>query len=207
VSSVFSGVLVLCALCQLSAAEPAFTISDEFVRYIESATNPEGFGLGADGRFRPYSTPQGRRIGYRQAVWDEALYEKGCTREEAEARLRADLGRTLSDVRAFLATNAPPRAFESLTAEGQEILVDLASSEGVAGLKPAAVDTVAAADWGRFVSGMLYIRTFGTTLDNLRNRAFAKRWLETGRLPGAKAAAGGGTAKYCRARVDPAQGV
>ena len=173
--------LLLVANCA-RAAEPIFTVTDEFVQYIESATNPESFGLGKDGRFRPYSTPVGRCIGYRQAVWDESLYAQGCAKADAVKRLREDLQRTLEQVKSFMATNTPPRAFGSLSPESQEILVDFASSEGVSALKPELVATVADRDWQRLLDGMLYVRKFGSSLDNIRNRAFAQRWIETGRL-------------------------
>ena len=174
------------AFADIRAAEPAFTITDEFVRYIESATNPEAFGLGKDGRFRPYSTPLGRRIGYRQAVWDEALYTQGCSKADAEKRLREELQRTLAQVKEFVATNQPAYVFDRLSPDRQEILVDIASSEGVAGLKPELLAAVAGRDWQRLLDGMLYIRKFGSTLDNIHNRAFAQRWIESGRLVSAK---------------------
>lgn len=165
-----------------TAQDTSFTITDEFVRYIQSATNPDGFGLSKDGRFKPYSTPMGRRIGYRQRIWDESLYDAGCTKQEAEMRLRADLQQTLVDLSAFLATNVPSCTWKRLAPEYQEILVDLASSEGVSGLKPAVIAAAVTEDGRQLIDGMLYIRMFGSTLDNLRNRAFAQRWIESGRL-------------------------
>jgi hypothetical protein len=68
--------------------ETPVPLNDELVAYIQRAANGDNFGLRADGRFYPYSTPQGRRIGWRQPVWDKALFATGCTRAEAEQRLR-----------------------------------------------------------------------------------------------------------------------
>ena len=178
---------IMCIPCWIVTAEEAgFTITDDFVHYIQSATNPDGFGLSKDGRFKPYSTPMGRRIGYRQCIWDESLYDVGCTKQEAEKRLRDDLQRTIIDLKAFLTTNVPSCTWVCIAPDYQEILVDLTSSEGVSGLKPAVITAAVKGDGRQLIDGMLYIRKFGSTLDNLRNRAFAQRWIESGRLTGKK---------------------
>ena len=181
------GIMFIWIPCWIVTAEEAgFTITDEFVQYIQSATNPDGFGLSKDGRFKPYSTPMGRRIGYRQCVWDESLYDVGCTKQEAEKRLRDDLQRTVIELKGFLSTNVPSCTWERIAPDYQEILVDLTSSEGVSGLKPAVMAAAVKGDGQQLIDGMLYIRTFGSTLDNLRNRAFAQRWIESDRLTGKK---------------------
>ena len=45
--------------------------------------------------------PQGRRIAWRQPVWDKGLFAHGCTRQEAERQFRADLQRTLGELTAL----------------------------------------------------------------------------------------------------------
>jgi hypothetical protein len=116
----------------------------------------------ADGRFYPYSTPQGRRIGWRQPVWDKALFATGCTRAEAEQRLRADLGRVLATLPA------------GLDQRQQETLLDLTYTEGT--LRPELVKAVLARDWPRMINGHLYVRYAGHAPDHARNKAFAARW-------------------------------
>lgn len=178
---------ILWVPCLIATAEEAgFTITDDFVHYIQSATNPDGFGLSKDGHFKPYSTPMGRRIGYRQYIWDESLYDAGCTKQEAEKRLRDDLQRAVIELKGFLTTNVPSCTWERIAPDYQEILVDLTSSEGVSGLKPAVIVSAVKGNARQLIDGMLYIRTFGSTLDNLRNRAFAQRWIESGRLTSKK---------------------
>src|SRR5205823_9538382 len=66
----------------VSALQDLPPLSDDFLAYLQRAANAHNFGLRADGRFYPYSTPQGRRIAWRQPVWDKSLFARGCTRAE-----------------------------------------------------------------------------------------------------------------------------
>jgi len=150
--------------------------SAEFVAYLQAAANGSGFGLRTDGRYYPYSTPQGRRIAWRQPVWDRALYSRGCTAEEAEQRLRADLTRTLAEFRAALAARKPAVEFARLDPRQQETLLDFAHTEGVGKLRPEFVSAVLAGDWPRVVNEQLYVRYAGHAPDHSRNKAFARRW-------------------------------
>jgi hypothetical protein len=159
----------------------SFAVSDDFLAYLQRAANGNGFGLRADGRFYPYSTPQGRRIAWRQPVWDKALFAQGCTREEAEAHLRGELDRAHADIIAALAHRKPAADFVALDGRQQETLLDFTLSEGAAGLKPQFMDAVLARDWDRLVNGHLYVRYAGHAPDHPRNREFAARWMNGGK--------------------------
>jgi hypothetical protein len=159
------------------SAEP-FTLTDDFVAYLKTATNPHEFGLKADGRFHPYSTARGRRIGYDRPVLDKALYSRGCTKAEAEAQLRADAGKALADLTVYLARAHPAPAFSALSRKSQEMLVDFALSEGATNIPPALCDAVMKEDWNRLFNDFIYIRWVEKGWpDTARNKAFADRWL------------------------------
>ncbi len=148
----------------------------DFVKYIQQAANGHQFGLRTDGRFYPYSTPLGRRIGARQLVWDPALFGGGCTGEDAEQHLRADLSHTRIALIATLATRQPSVEYSRLDPRQQETLLDFAHSEGVAGLRADVVAAVLASDWKRLSGEHLYVRYDGHAPDHARNKAFAQRW-------------------------------
>jgi hypothetical protein len=154
----------------------AIPLDPDFLAYLQRAANGNDFGLRGDGRYYPYSTPQGRRIGWRQAVWDKALHAHGCTREEAEQHLRAELARTSHELRMALAARQPAVEFTRLDRRQQETLLDVAHSEGIAGLRPEFVAAVLAKDWPRMIDGHLYVRYAGHAPDHPRNKAFAQRW-------------------------------
>lgn len=147
--------------------------SDEFVTYLQASANPDHYGL-REGRFYPYSTPQGRRIGYKQQVWDKKLFSEGCSPQEAEKRLREDLARTQSRLCAELAARQPKVDFASLSLRQRETLLDLAYTENK--IDPKLVDAILAEDWDRMIKDHLYVRYDGHAPDHIRNKAFAKRW-------------------------------
>ncbi len=149
--------------------------SADFVAYLKNAANPDNFGL-RNGRYYPYSTPQGRRIAWRQPVWDKALYAQGCTSQEAERHLLADLARSQSELQERLAARKPAVDFFHLNQRQQETLLDLACTEGASHLAPELVDAVLAENWPRLIEGHLYVRYAGHAPDHLRNKAFAQRW-------------------------------
>ncbi len=70
--------------------------------------------------------PPRAAAGWRQPVWDNALFAHGCTREEAEQNLRGLLSRTLARLREALAAREPPVDFAKLDLRQQETLLDLA---------------------------------------------------------------------------------
>jgi len=152
-------------------------ISDEFVRYVQSGSNPHGLGLRADGRFYPYSTPAGRRIGHRQPVADKSWYGRGLSKEEAGRQLRENLERAAAELRERLTRHWPQKPWAGLSQKIREILVDFAHSEGVAGVRPELYRAVLAEDWKAMVESCLYVRMEGCRPDSVRNRAFAQRWI------------------------------
>jgi hypothetical protein len=153
-------------------------LTADFVKYLQQAANPYEFGLRSDGRFYPYSTPQGRRIAWGQPVWDKRLFADGCTPQEAERRLRADLSRTLVHLKTALAARQPAVEFSQLDVRQQQTLLDFAHTAGVAGLRPELVSAVLEGDWQRLIHEHLYVRYAGHAPDHVRNKAFAARWMK-----------------------------
>lgn len=151
-------------------------VSDDFLAYLCRAANPSKLGRRADGRYYPYSTPQGRRIAWRLPVWDKRLYHDGCTADEATQQLRATLGEIQEELRSTLARRTPPVAFAELDRRQQETLLDLALSESTSRLNPDFLAAVLARDWQRMIRSHLYVRYAGHAPDHSRNKAFAERW-------------------------------
>jgi hypothetical protein len=157
----------------------AFTITDDFFAYMKETTNPHEFGMKPDGRFYPYSTPRGRRIGYAQSVTDKGLYRRGCSKTEAEAQLRAGVEKALAELTRHMAEAYPARPFNSLNRKSQEILLDYAFSEGAKNISPALYETVMSGDWPRLFDSFMYIRWVEKGWpDTTKNKAFADRWLD-----------------------------
>lgn len=135
-------------------------------------------GMRADGRFYPYSTPQGRRIGYELPLESVFDHTRGITRAEADARLRAAVLATAAELATRLPQLFPGRTFEQLDLAGQEMLVDHALSEGVDHLPAAFVEAVYAPDRvARLGADGLHLRWWGGMMQILKNRAFGYRWL------------------------------
>lgn len=155
-----------------------FAITDDFVAYLKTTTNPHEFGL-KDGRFYPYSTPHGRRIGYAFPVEDKALYRQGSAKVDAEKQLRAHAEAALTELKAYLAAHYPEHPFTSLSRKSQEILLDYACSEGAANLQPEFYAIVIVEDWPTLFDSFLYIRWVEKGWpDTAKNKAFADRWLD-----------------------------
>lgn len=152
---------------------PQPLLEEEFVEYIKKAANPDSYGL-RDGKFYPYSTPQGRRIGYRQPVWSKTLFATGCTPQEAEQHLRDDLARTQAKLTEQLAARQPKVDFAALEKRQRETLLDLAYTEGT--LQPDLLEAIVAGNWDKMIKDHLYVRYGGHAPDHVRNKAFAKRW-------------------------------
>jgi hypothetical protein len=150
--------------------------TDDFLAYLQSAANGNTFGLRADGRFYPYSTPQGRRIGWRQRVWDETLYAQGCSQAEAERHLRTGLSHTLEELKAVLRSRTPTLDLTQLDERQRETLLDFAHTEGVSEIRPELIAAVLANDWASLINEHLYVRYAGHAPDHPRNKAFARRW-------------------------------
>jgi hypothetical protein len=172
--------IALCAV-RCCAAEP-FAITDEFAAYIQQGANPLAFGLGKDGRFKPYSTAVGRRIGWRQPVADKAWFTTGLAKADAEKLLRAELDRALADTRKLVEQQKPAQKFDTLPRTAQEMLLDFVHSEGAPNVPPAFIAAVLTGDWPKLIKQHLYVRWLGPSPDNFRNKAFADRWIYSEKL-------------------------
>jgi len=171
----------LCILFFALIGAPSFSgefkITGEFVQYIKKATNPHEFGLRADGKFYPYSTRYGRRIGYRQAVTDKGMYQEGWSRTDAEARLREDLQKTLKQLKEYVDQHYPETPYDSLSFQSQHILLDFAYSQGVERVSSEFYQIVIVQDWNRLIRTHLYVRMTDGWPDQIQNKAFADRWI------------------------------
>ena len=166
-------VLLLAPLPRLRAAGDA--LRDGFVDYIKAAANPDNHGLRADGRFYPYSAPQGRRIGYRQPIADKKLYRDGWSAADAERALREQLQAVATEWRVLLRGELN-QDFDGLPKASREILLDFGLTEGVASLQPEFVAAVVRLDWQRIRSPDFYARYEVDWPDSIRNKAFYERW-------------------------------
>lgn len=158
-----------------SRASTKVTLKPDFLAYLKKASNPHDFGL-RDGRYYPYSTPEGRRIAWRQPVWDETLYVRGCTPSEAEAQLLGAVENARTELEAVLSERAPEVAFDGLSEKQQEILLDFALTEGARNLSKDFLTMVLEQDWEKLTSEALYVRYLGASPDNVKNLAFSERW-------------------------------
>ena len=172
----------------LAHAEP-FVITERFIAFLIEGRNAHtavsarkvsvmNLGLRADGKFYPYSTPRGRRIGYELPLASVFDHTRGITRDEADARLRAAVQATAAELSEAIPQLFPGRTFEQLDLAGQEMLVDHALSEGVANLPRAFVDAVYSPNRIATLSAdCLHLRYWGGMMQILKNRAFGYRWL------------------------------
>lgn len=163
------------------AADPGSIVTDEFVAYMKAVTNPHAFGL-KDGRYYPYSTRYGRRIGYARTVGDKSLYLRGETPAESERHLRRELSETQERLRDWLAREYPNSPYNSLSRHSREILLDHAYTEGVEKLDRRFTTAVVSADWDTLLDQHLYVRGRDGWPDTTQNFAFGLRWIygETG---------------------------
>jgi hypothetical protein len=168
--------LLLACLAASARAEP-FELTSDFVAYLKSVLNPFDFGQRADGRFYPYSTRYGRRIGYGLPVTNKTLYAAGQTKAEAEAHLRTGLLATVPKLEAHLAAQFPATPWSSLPRAAQEVLLDHAFTEGVEKLSPALCAAVLRGDWRAVIDGHLYVRAPDGWPDYVKNAAFGRRWI------------------------------
>jgi hypothetical protein len=170
--------ILFCSCASNQPSKNKFVVTDEFVDYIKSRTNPYEWGLHDDGRFYPYSPPGGRMIGYRQVVTDEKYYSQGWPKEEAEKQLRKDLEKNVEQLRSHLNKKYPKHPFDTLSNKSQQILLDFAHSEGVENLEAEFFQTVIDQDWQKFYDSDMYLRWKEKSWpDIIVNRAFANRWI------------------------------
>jgi len=169
-------VLILAALLLLPSSATAFELTDSFIAYMKTVTNPHDFGL-RDQRYFPYSTRYGRRIGFGRPVTDKSLYTHGESPAAADQELRLGLARTVDLLRTALTRSNPGTPFDGLDRRAQEILLDHAYTEGVGHLHPDFVEIVLRSDWDTLLDRHLYIRGLGNWPDTIKNRAFGLRWI------------------------------
>lgn len=166
-------------VCLTGFAAETFSLTDDVIAHLKQATNPQEFGLKAEGRFYPYSSPRGRRIGYDRPVTDKGLYRRGCTMAEAETQLRADAEKALGQLMQCMAKAYPTRSFNKLSRKSREMLLDFAFSESAANIPPSFYETVMSEDWKKLFDSFTYIRWVEKGWpDTTKNKAFAARWLD-----------------------------
>jgi hypothetical protein len=171
-------------LLLLLAARPVvagdWVLTTSFTDYVKQVNNPPttyDFGL-TGGKYYPYSTPYGRRIGYGLIPQGTADYTNGITPAIAESRLNTELNSVASTLSSYIPTNYPGKTFEALSSDLQEVLVDYGFTEGVTNISAGLFNAVYAPDaWNRIAYDMVYVRKQGGLLQHLKNRAFIARWL------------------------------
>ena len=176
-----------------------------FLLYLKDGSNPNrnfnsggasnnvnlcNFGL-LNGRYYPYSTPKGRRIGFGLPVptaTKASDFANGITIAEADARLTA----AVNSAAAALAADLGTAVWEGLDINCQEMLVDFALSEGLSESGtfdltkiPAtfkntllAYPTLAACR-PQLAGNVSYERKSAELLNILKNRQFAFRFMGT----------------------------
>ena len=147
----------------------------DFFAYMKSASNPSMIGFRSNGRCYPYSTPLGRRIGYKQGVTDKKLYSEGWLVADAEQALRAELEHVTAALRKRLQAELKCE-FDQLPREAREILTDFGYTEGVEKLKSEFIQLVVKLDWKRILKPEHYVRYEADWPDSVRNKAFYGRW-------------------------------
>jgi len=169
--------LVICCCWFTGVLVPAFgaPADEPFDAYLRRAANPDNLGLREDGRFYPYASPVGRRIGYRQEVADKNLYRDGWSREEAQASFSRQIEQVESEWRQKLPANYG-KNFDELPAESRELLVDFGLSEGVDKVKPDFIKAALDLDWKSLLDPNIYVRYEVVWPHTERNKPFYDRW-------------------------------
>jgi hypothetical protein len=173
---------VCCWLLSSVPALPADAAAEPFIDYLQRAANPDNLGLRADGRFYPYSSPAGRRIGYRQIVADKKLFRDGLSQEEAQQALLRQIAEVENEWREKLSSEFK-RNFDELPTESREILVDFGVSEGVAKVKPELIHAALELDWKSLLDPSVYVRYEASWPLTERNKPFYERWSGKGVTP------------------------
>jgi hypothetical protein len=153
--------------------------SAEFIDYIKKLSNSEVFGLRDDGRFYPYSSPDGRKIGYGQPVFDNRFYAHGWPVEAAEKKLIEDLRATIEKLRRVV-QDRTGRDFDRLNPASREILLDFGYTEGADLLSDRLIQAAVSLDWETLLSPEVYVRYQADWPDSSRNKAYFDRWRAKG---------------------------
>jgi hypothetical protein len=75
-----------------------------------------------------------------------------------------------------------PQSFDDLPREKQEMLVDFFYAEPTDEVRIELIDAVLSGDWKRLIDECLYVRYYGPSPDQPRNKAFADRWIYSEKL-------------------------
>lgn len=169
--------LVMCCWLFGGALVPAFGVpADEpFDDYLRRSANPNSLGLREDGRFYPYASPVGRRIGFRQEVTDKKLFRDGWSEKEALESFNRQIAQVENAWRQKLPAQYG-RNFDDLPTESKELLVDFGLSEGVDNVKPEFVKAALDLDWKRLLDPDIYVRYELAWPNTERNKAYYDRW-------------------------------
>jgi hypothetical protein len=171
--------MLLAGCCWLlsSASALAADAADgpPFVAYLQMAANPNNLGLREDGRFYPYSSPVGRRIGFRQVVTDKKLFRDGWSQEEAMESFTRQIAEVENEWRKRVSAEFK-RDFDELPVESREILVDFGLSEGVEKVKAELIRAAIGLDWKRILDPGIYVRYEVAWPHTERNKPFYERW-------------------------------
>lgn len=148
---------------------------EPFNDYLRRSANPNNLGLREDGRFYPYASPVGRRIGFRQEVTDKKLYRDGWSKEEALENFNRQIAQVENAWREKLSAEYG-RSFDELPAESRELLVDFGVSEGIDKVKPEFIQAALDLDWKRLLDPNIYVRYELAWPNTERNKAYYDRW-------------------------------
>jgi hypothetical protein len=151
-----------------------YKIDAGFIKYLRQSANPTSLGF-RDGRYYPYSSPKGRRIGPDLVVWNKAHFAIGCTDGDIERQLVAKVYHADRTLRSLIAERTPDLSVEHLTTQQWEMLLDFAVSQWPDPINDDLLNAVLAGDWTAVFRNHLYIRYNGPAPDHARNLAFVKR--------------------------------
>jgi hypothetical protein len=165
---------VLLLLCLAFIVGCAFA-QEPFEEYLRRSANPELLGLRDDGRYYPYASPVGRRIGYRQEVAEKRLYRDGWSKAEALESFNRQIVQVENAWREKLSMDFG-RKFDELPKESRELLVDFGVSEGIDNVKPEFIKAALDLDWKRLLDPNIYVRYELAWPHTERNKAYYDRW-------------------------------
>ncbi len=171
-----------------------YALQESFVLHLKLSGNPDSPAKnftkivvedwGFNGTvYLPYSTPAGRRIGFGLPVQGPLDFSQGITRSQADARLRQAVADAVIALKLSIPNRMPGRQFNDLDNARQEVLIDLAITEGADKVPWEVLDTVYnySSTWReRLGDNEAYIRHCGPLIDIMRNRVFAWRHLDNG---------------------------
>ena len=165
----------LLPLCSLLLFAGSTFAEESFADYLRRSANPYNLGLREDGRFYPYASPVGRRIGFRQEVTEKQLFRDGWSEKEALESFNRKIALVESEWREKLPAEYG-RNFDELPVESRELFVDFGLSEGVDEVRPDFVKAALELDWKRMLDHDVYVRYEKVWPHTERNKPFYERW-------------------------------